>query len=102
MSKNLIPVSVGLKSTFKTPKSKQIIRKAERALLNEQVRLVNNFLTMFKEQRDTCMNNLSTVLDDERMSECKSFIKTRKEVRHQKTLKRQMSKFERLCHKKYR
>ena len=99
LSKNLIPVSVRLKSTFKTPKSKQIIRKAERALLNEQVRLINNFLTMFKEQRDTCMNNLSTVLDDERMRECKSFIKTRKEVRHQKTL-RQMSKFERLCHKK--
>ena len=35
LSKNLIPVSVRLKSNFKTPKSKQIIREAERALLNE-------------------------------------------------------------------
>ena len=35
LSKNLIPVSARLKSTFKTPKSKEIIRKAERALLNE-------------------------------------------------------------------
>ena len=35
LSKNLIPVSVRLKSNFKTPKSKQIIREAERDLLNE-------------------------------------------------------------------
>ena len=54
---------------------------------------------MFKEQRDTCMNNLNTVLDYERMRECESFIKTRREARHQETLKRQMSKFERLCHR---
>ena len=35
LSKGLIPVSVRLKSNIKTPKGKQIIRKAERALLNE-------------------------------------------------------------------
>ena len=99
LSKNLIPVSVRLKSNIKTPKGKQIIRKAERALLNEQVRSIHNSLTMFKEQRDTCMNNLSTVLDEERMKDCESFITTRKEARHQKTLKRQVSKFERLCPK---
>ena len=50
-------------------------------------------------KRDTCMNNLSTVLDEERIKDCESFIKTRKEVSHQKTLKRQVSKFERLCHR---
>ena len=99
LSENLMPVSVILKSNIKTPKGKQIIRKAERALLNEQVRSINNSLTMFKEQRDTCMNNLSTVLDEERMKDCESFIMTRKEARHQKNLKRQVSKFERLCHK---
>ena len=33
------------------------------------------------------------------MRECESFIKTRRDARHQKTLKRQMSKFERLCHR---
>ena len=99
LSKNLTPVSARLKSTFRTPKSKEIIRKAERALLNERVRSINNSLTMFKELRDTCINNLNTILEDERMRECESFIKTRREARHQKTLKRQMSKFERLCHR---
>ena len=33
------------------------------------------------------------------MRGCESFIKTRREARHQKTLKRQLSKFERLCHR---
>ena len=67
LSKNLIPVSARLKSTFKTPKSKEIIRKAERALLNERVRLINNSLAMFKELRDTCINNLNTILEDEKV-----------------------------------
>ena len=35
LSKDLIPVSVRLKSNIKTAKGKQIIRKAERALLND-------------------------------------------------------------------
>ena len=99
LSNNLIPVSVRLKSTLKTPKSKEIIRKAERALLNEWVRSINNSLAMFKELKDTCINNLTTILEDKRMKECESFIKIKREERHQKTLKRQLSKFERLCHR---
>ena len=35
LSKDVIPVSVRLKSTIKTPKGRYIVRKAERALLNE-------------------------------------------------------------------
>ena len=50
LSKDVIPVSVRLKSTIKTPKGRHIIRKVERALLNERVRLINNSLTMFKAQ----------------------------------------------------
>ena len=82
LSKNLIPVSARLKRlTFKTPKSKETIRKAERALLNEQVRSINNSLTMFKELKDTCINNLNnTILEDERMRECESFSKIRRPV----------------------
>ena len=54
---------------------------------------------MFKGEIDTCMNRLTTVLDEEMMEECESFIKIRNEARHYKTLERQVSKFERLCHK---
>ena len=50
LSKDIIPVSVRLKSNIKTPKGRYIVRKVERALLNERVRLINNSLTMFKIQ----------------------------------------------------
>ena len=49
-SKDIIPVSVRLKSNIKAPKGKYIVRKAERALLNERVRSINNSITMFKMQ----------------------------------------------------
>ena len=54
---------------------------------------------MFKDQIDTCMNRLKTVLDEEIMGECETFIKIRREARHFKTLERQVSKYKRLCHK---
>ena len=50
LSKDVIPVSVRLKTTIKTTKGRYIIKKAERALLNERVRNINNSLTMFKAQ----------------------------------------------------
>ena len=97
LSKDVIPVSVRLKSTIKTPKGRYIIRKAERALLNERVRSINNSLTMFKAQRDTCINNLETSIERDTMNDCYNFIKVRREGRHQKTLDREISKFHRLC-----
>ena len=42
LSKDIIPVSVRLKSNIKTPKGKHIVREVERALLNERVRSINN------------------------------------------------------------
>ena len=37
LSQDLNPVSIILRSTIKTPKGHQIIRKAERALLNKRI-----------------------------------------------------------------
>ena len=68
-----------LKSTIKTPKGRYIVRKAERALLNERVRLINNSLTMFKAQRDTCINNLETAIDRETLNNCYDFIRVGRE-----------------------
>ena len=99
LSKDVIPVSVRLKSTIKTPKGRYIVRKVERALLNERVRSINNSLTMFKAQRDTSINSLETAIDRETLNDCYDFIRVRREGRHQKTLDRQISKFYRLCQK---
>ena len=62
LAEDLVPVSVHLKQNIKTPKGLQIIRKAERALLNERVRSINNTLNMLKSQRDTCIDWLERVL----------------------------------------
>ena len=85
LSKGLIPVSVRLESNVKTPKGRQIIKKAEIALLNERIRSINNSITMFTIQRDTCINQLKDNLDKETMERCERFIKEKREVRHFKT-----------------
>ena len=102
LSKDLIPVSVRLKSNIKTPKGRQIIKKAERALLNERIRYINNSIAMFTIQRDTCINQLKDNVDKEIMEECERFIRDKREIRHLRTYECQVAKFERLCHKKDR
>ena len=47
LSQGIIPVSMKLKSTVKTPKGTYIVRKAEEMLMNERVRAINNGITMF-------------------------------------------------------
>ena len=82
LSKGLIPVSVRLKSNIKTPKGRQIIKKAELALLNERVRSINNSIAMFTMRRDTCMKQLKDNIDKETMDRCLRFIKEKREKRH--------------------
>ena len=89
LAEDLVPVSVHLKQNIKTPKGLQIIRKAERALLNERVRSINNTLNMLKSQRDTCIDWLERVSNEEWMVRCKAFIEVGREKQHFKTLKRQ-------------
>ena len=98
LSKDVTPISVRLKSTIRTPKAKYIIRKAERALLNEGIRSINNSITMFKSLRDTCINQLESILDKKTMGKCRGFIEIRRERRHLSTLDQHLSKFKKLCH----
>ena len=97
LNQDLIPVSIRLRSTIKTPKGKQIVKKVERALLNERIRSINNTLSMLKEKRDTCIFQLEERLDRDCMEECRNFIKIKRESRHYKTLEQQRNKLERLC-----
>ena len=62
--------SVRLKSNIKTPKGKYIIRRAELALLNERIRVINNSIAMYKNVIDTCMNQLESILDRRTMEDC--------------------------------
>ena len=51
LAEDLVPVSICLEQNIKTPRGLQIIKKAERALLKERVRSINNTLNMLKSQR---------------------------------------------------
>ena len=53
---------------------------------------------MFKTVRDTCINQLESIVDEATMEECHRYIERRREQRHQKTKERHLSKFYRLCH----
>ena len=87
-----------LKSTIRTPEAKCIIKKTEMALLNQGIRSINNSITMFKLLRDTCINQLESILDKKTMKECKVFIEIRRERRHLSALDQHLNKFKRLCH----
>ena len=93
LSKGIIPVSIRLKTTVKTPKGNYIVRKAERMLMNERVRSINNMITMFRWQIDTCINSLGRCIGMQVMEECHRFISLRRERRHKSTLERQIKKF---------
>ena len=92
-------MNIRLKSTISTPKAKQITRKAEKALLNERIRTINNTITMATTERDACINNLLEVFPTEIMEECKRLIDLRREAYFTKVKMRQLAKLERLCHK---
>ena len=100
LNEDLVPVSTRLTKNIKTPQGLQIIRKAERALLNERVRSINNTLNMLKSQQETCIDCLERVLNEEWMARCKELIEIGWEKQHYKTLKRQKEKFDRLLQKK--
>ena len=99
LSKGITPVSIKLKSTVKTPKGIYIVRKAERMLMNERIRSINNMITMFNWQIDTCINSLGSRIEMEVMEECHRFINYKRERRHCKTLERQINKFNQLWQK---
>ena len=96
LSKGLVPVSICLTKNIKTPKGLQIVRRAERALMNERIRSINNTLNMVSNLRDTCKNQLRESLNDEWMDRCIEFIEVGREQQHLKTLERQNQKYDRL------
>ena len=96
LSKGLVPVSICLNKNIRTPRGLQIVRRAERALMNERIRLINNTLNMVRDLRDTCINQLREVLNNEWVDKCRDFIEVGREHQHLKTLNTQKLKFERL------
>ena len=92
LDSNIIPVSLKLKRNIRTPRPSNVIKKTERALLNERIRTINSTIEMLECQCHTCKSEPNKVLDRETMAECDKIMVKIKEDRHHKTLERQKAK----------
>ena len=98
--KELVPVSIKLKSALTTPKARQIIRKAEKELLQARVKAINNTLDQVAKQTEECRTQLASIISAERLRECQCFINKVSEIRFSKVRQRQLNKFNNLINKK--
>ena len=94
LKQEVIPVNIKLKTNIHTTKASEIIRRAEKQLLNECIRSINNMIEMDMYKGDTYLHKLERVLHQDSIEECKSFIKRVTECRHRRVLDRQRAKFE--------
>ena len=70
------------------------MKKAERQLLNECIRSINNTLELYMYQKEACIHQLREVLDKTIMDECQLLNNDIIEARHIKVLNHQRSKFD--------
>ena len=63
LKKEITPVSIKLKTHIHTRKALDIIRRAEKQLLDECIRTINNMIEMNMYRRDTYLHQLERVLD---------------------------------------
>ena len=100
LHRELVPVSIRLKTTLTTSKARQIIRKAEKDLLQARVKAINNILDQVAKQTEHCRTQLASIISAERLGECKDFIIKVSETRFIKVRQRQLNKFNTLINKK--
>ena len=98
LSQGVNPVSLRLKNLTRTKKGDGIIKRAEKQLLNERIRNINYKIEKYQHDKHMYEKQLQEILQDDQImrNACKELVLKRKELRHQKVLKRQISKFERL------
>ena len=100
LHKDLITVSIKLKSTLKTVKGRQIIRKAEKDLLQARVKAINSILDNVAKQTEECRTQLASIISAQRLRECQGFVDKVSEIRFTKVRQRQLNKFNILINKK--
>ena len=96
--KDLIAVSIKLKSTIKTAKARQIIRKAEKDLLQTRVKAINSILENVAKQTEECRTQLASIISAQRLRECQGFIDKVSEIRFTKVRQRQLNKYNIVTH----
>ena len=93
LKREIIPVGIKLRTSLHTRKASQIVRKAEKQLLNERIRSINNTIEINMFRRDAYFQQLESELDQGTLQECISFISKIRECRYRKVKERQIKKF---------
>ena len=100
LHKELIPVSIKLKSTLKTERARKIIRKADKDLLQARIKAINSILDNIAKQTEECRSQLASIISAQRLRECQGFIDKVGEIRFTKVKERQSNKYNILLNKK--
>ena len=89
---DLVPSSIKLKSTLKSTRANQILRKAEKDLLQARVKSINYILDQTSKQLEGCRSKLATIVSTQKLRECQDFIDKVGETRFNKVKLRQLNK----------
>ena len=100
LHKELVPVSLKLKSTLNTTRAKEIIKKVEKDLIQARIKSINNILNNVAIQLEQCRSQLASIISTERLRECQGFVDKVGETRFNKVKNRQIKKFQNLVNKK--
>ena len=91
LHKELIPVSIKLKSSLKTEEAKKIIRKTEKDLLQARSKAINSILDNVAKQTELCRSQIASIISAQRLRECQGFIDKVGEIRFTKVKQRQLN-----------
>ena len=89
---DLVPSSIKLKSTLKSTRANQILRKAEKDLLQARVKSINYILDQTSKQLEECRSKLATIVSTQKLRECQDFVDKVGETRFNKVKLRQLNK----------
>ena len=97
--KDLVLVSIKLKTTIKTEKARKIIKIAERNLLQARIKYLNGILDTIAKQTEICRSKIVSILSTAMFSKHQDFIEKVGEIRFIKVKNRQVNKFNNLIRK---
>ena len=97
---DLIPTSIRLKSTIKSPRANKILRKSRKRITSVQVKSINYILDNTSQQLEECRSQLASIVSTQRLRECQDSVDKVSEIRFNKVKQRQLNKFNLLTNRK--
>ena len=98
--RELVPVSIRLKTTLRTEKARKIIITVEKQLLQARIKSINIILDNNAKQRELCRSKLVSILLTFNFRKCQAFVEKVGEFRFNKVRSRQVNKFDILLFKR--